>query len=213
VAPEPLRPDRGGRANLGRSREHFRWDDRHHQPHTDLSKWRKLWMGRVDLASHVGVVGSGLRHGWPVVRSYRRLLAAPRGAERVRPGALGVAVSPTAATLARYTDNLEELGVRSLLLRVPSWDPDPLFTLRDEFALPADKLGRFLDSRGVRISECQLGLFGWAATKGAPGWKPVRKLEAVAAELRQAITENARAGGITCPQLCLDAATPDTASQ
>jgi hypothetical protein len=44
-----------------------------------------------------------------------------------------VAISPTAATLPRYVDRLEELGVRSLLLRVPSWDPDPLFALRDEF--------------------------------------------------------------------------------
>jgi len=92
-----------------------------------------MWMGRVDLASHVGVVGQGLRYTWPVMRAYRRLLAAPGQAQSLRPGVLGVAISPTAATLPRCVDRLEELGVRSLLLRVPSWDPDPLFTLRDDF--------------------------------------------------------------------------------
>lgn len=131
---EPPSAGSGGRHNPGRSRDHFRWDEHHHQPHTDLSKWRKMWMGRSDLASHVAVVGRGLRHAWPVVRAYRRLLAAPAEPQPVAPAALGVAISPTAATLARYVDVVAELGARSLLLRVPSWDPDPVFALGDQLA-------------------------------------------------------------------------------
>jgi hypothetical protein len=48
--------------NPERSRQHFRWDERHDQPHTDMSKWQKLWASRSDVASYLAVAASTLRH-------------------------------------------------------------------------------------------------------------------------------------------------------
>ena len=59
-------------------------------------------------------------------------------------------------------------------------------------------VGKQADEIGVRISRCQLGLFGYAAEKGMPGYRLVTKLadpsEAAAAAVRRAADQ----GKIPC---------------
>ncbi len=120
--------------NPSRSREHFRWDERHHQPHTDMSKWQKFWASRSDAAQFVRLLGRSARQVPPVLRAYRRLLKESPAPHSVADGAFGVAISPAPATWDRYLERILELGVASLLVRVPCWEPEPVFALRDEFA-------------------------------------------------------------------------------
>jgi hypothetical protein len=126
--------DAGRRGNPERSRDHFRWDDRHHQPHTDLSKWQKLWASRSDAAQFLRLLGRNVRQAWPVVRCYRALLAETPTPHRVAEDEFAVAISPTRATWDRYLERVRDLGVGALLIRIPAWDPDPVFELRDELA-------------------------------------------------------------------------------
>jgi hypothetical protein len=129
--------DRGnGHDRLGgerpAKRDTFRWDDRHHQPHTDLSYLEKLWASRSDIADFLGLVGCNARHLLPVLASYRRLLGHPPPPVPVAAQAFGVAVSPRPETWGRTREHLDRLGVRALLLRVPVWDPGPVLGLRTE---------------------------------------------------------------------------------
>ncbi len=126
--------ERAAPGNPAGSREHFRWDERHHQPHTDMSKWRKFWASRSDAAQFVRLLGRNVRAAGPVLRRYRALLAQEPARHAVAGDEFGVAVSPTRATWGRYRERLHELGAGAILIRVPSWEPGPLFDLRDEFA-------------------------------------------------------------------------------
>jgi hypothetical protein len=126
---EPVRP-----GNPERSRDHFRWDDRHHQPHTDLSKWEKFWASRSDTAQFLRLLGRNVSQVRPVLRRYRALLAETPVPHRVTDGEFGIAISPTRATWDRYVERVRDLGVGSVLVRIPSWDPGPVFELRDELA-------------------------------------------------------------------------------
>jgi hypothetical protein len=119
--------------NPNRSRDHFRWDDRHHQPHTDLSKWQKFWASRSDAAQFIRLLGRNFRQVRPVVRRYRALLAEAPGARPMADNEFGIAISPTRATWDRYLDRVRDLGVGAVLIRIPSWAPEPVFELRDEF--------------------------------------------------------------------------------
>ena len=80
--------------NPNRSRDHFRWDDRHHQPHTDLSKWQKFWASRSDAAQFLRLLGRSVRQVRPVVRSYRGLLAEAPRSHPVGAHEFGIAISP-----------------------------------------------------------------------------------------------------------------------
>lgn len=113
-------------------RDTFRWDDRHHQPHTDLSYIEKLWASRSDISRFLALVGCNARHLVPILAAYRRLLGHPPAAAPVAPGAFGVAVSPRPETWGRTREHLDRLGVRALLVRVPVWDPDPVLAVRAE---------------------------------------------------------------------------------
>ena len=113
-------------------RDRFRWDDRHHQPHTDLSYLRKLWVSRGDAAHFLSLVGCSLRHLAPITAAYRRLLHHPPVPTPVTNTTFGVAVSPRAESWERYREQLERLGVRSLLLRVPVWESEPVLALEPE---------------------------------------------------------------------------------
>jgi len=124
-------PETPAKGNPSKSREHFRWDGYHHQPHVDLTKWQKLWVGKNDVASILALVARGLPHVGDVVKGYRRLLAADAAPQAVRPRQIGVAISPTSADISRYADSLADLGVRSTLIRVPCWQPQPVLRLRD----------------------------------------------------------------------------------
>lgn len=118
--------------NPNRSRDHFRWDDRHHQPHTDLSKWQKFWASRSDAAQFLSLLGRNVRQVRPVVRCYRALLAEAPESRPVADNEFGIAISPTRATWDRYLERVHDLGVGALLIRIPCWAPEPVFELRDE---------------------------------------------------------------------------------
>ncbi|HPC84331.1 MAG TPA: hypothetical protein P5234_13420 [Thermoanaerobaculaceae bacterium] len=113
-------------------RDRFRWDDRHHQPHTDLSYVRKLWASCSDAAKFLSLVGCSLRHLGPTVAAYRRLLGHPPVQSPAAGTTFGVAISPRPESWERYREQLDALGVRSLLLRVPVWDAEPVLALRPE---------------------------------------------------------------------------------
>ncbi len=129
--PNPASPHRG---NPSRSRDHFRWDDRHHQPHTDMGKWEKFFASRSDAAQFLRLLGHTFGRLVPATRRYRALLREPPSPGPVGDGTFAIAVSPTAETWGRYVERIHDLGVRSLLVRVPSWAPEPVLALRDEFA-------------------------------------------------------------------------------
>jgi hypothetical protein len=126
---EGMRP-----GNPDRSRDHFRWDDRHHQPHTDLSKWEKFWASRSDAAQFFRLLGRNVRQVRPVVRCYRALLAEAPTPHLVVGDEFGLAISPTRATWQRYRERVRDLEVGAVLVRIPAWDPEPVFELRDELA-------------------------------------------------------------------------------
>lgn len=113
-------------------RDRFRWDDRHHQPHTDLSYLGKLWASRRDAAHFLSLVGCSVRHLGSITAAYRRLLRHPPAPTPVASATFGMAISPRPETWERYREQLERLGVRSLLLRVPVWDPEPVLALERE---------------------------------------------------------------------------------
>ncbi|HVN76788.1 MAG TPA: hypothetical protein VMT19_10760 [Thermoanaerobaculaceae bacterium] len=129
--PHPSDP---GPANPLRSRDHFRWDDRHHQPHTDMGKWEKFFASRSDAAQFTRLLGHNFARLPAVVRRYRALRRADAPAVTVADDAFGIAVSPTRESWPRYLERISALGARALLFRVPSWAPNPVFALHDELA-------------------------------------------------------------------------------
>ncbi len=124
----------GNDKNPTRSRDHFRWDERHHQPHTDMSKWEKFLASRSDTAQFMRLLGRNFRLLGPVVRRYRDLLREAPARHPVRADEFGIAISPTLPTWGRYVERLRDLGVGALLIRIPCWEPDPVFDLHDELA-------------------------------------------------------------------------------
>lgn len=113
-------------------RDRFRWDDRHHQPHTDLSYLAKLWASRRDAGHFLSLVGCNLRFLQPTLAAYHRLLRHPPGPAPIAAATFGVAISPRPESWERYHAQLMRLGVRSLALRVPVWDPEPVLALARE---------------------------------------------------------------------------------
>ncbi len=132
--PDDPTPGRNDSGNPGRSRDHFRWDEYHHQPHTDMSKWEKFWASRSEAAQFVRLLGRNFHRAIPTLRRYRALLAEPARPHPVASDEFGVAISPTRVTWERYLDRVHDLGVGALLVRIPSWDPGAVFALHDEFA-------------------------------------------------------------------------------
>jgi hypothetical protein len=118
--------------NPNRSRDHFRWDDRHHQPHTDLSKWQKFWASRSDAGQFLRLLGRSVRQVRPVVRCYRGLLAEAPTPYPVGADEFGIAISPDRGTWDRYLERIRDLGVGALLIRIPSWAAEPVLELRKE---------------------------------------------------------------------------------
>lgn len=114
---------------MSHGKESFRWDDLQNQPHNELSYWQKLWGSRHDLAAFAHLLKANLGQLLPVLGHYRRLLASSVPARPVGSSELGLAISPTVATWSRYEDHLTRLGVRSVLLRIPVWEPEPVWAL------------------------------------------------------------------------------------
>jgi len=49
--------------------------------------------------------------------------------------------------------------------------------IAEEFAVEPLSVGKQADEIGIRISRCQLGLFGYAPKKGTPGYRVVKQLD------------------------------------
>lgn len=101
-------------------------------------------MSKSDVGPWLRFATRNLVGALPIARRYREIGRIPE--EPRRPGGeeLGIAISPTRETWPRYRESLARLGARSVRIRVPVWDPDPLFDLRDEFET--------LHRQGVRFS-------------------------------------------------------------
>ncbi len=167
--PHPSDPSPG---NPARSRDHFRWDDRHHQPHTDMGKWEKFFASRSDVGQFLRLLGHTFAQLVPATRRYRALLREEPDPRPVAHDAFGIAVSPTPATWGRYAERIRDLGARALLIRIPSWAPEPVFALRDEFAALRAEGVRFtftlLQDRGIVNDPARWGAFvGDAAARFA----------------------------------------------
>ena len=126
------------------SRAYFRWDANHHQPHTDLGGVRKFFLSFLDADAWLRLAGRNLLHLPEVAESYSLLREEPRTPKPTAREFFGLAISPTRETFARYEEKLEELSVRSVVIRVPVWDPEPVFALAEDFAR--------LRSRGARFT-------------------------------------------------------------
>jgi hypothetical protein len=125
-------------------KDSFRWDECQNQPHNDLSRWQKVWGSRLDLAAHLALVGRNVRQLFPVLSHYRQELARPELPHLVTPRELGLAIAPTVETWERYVHHVVGLGVGSVLLRVPVWEPDSVLALGDRLAE--------LRARGVELT-------------------------------------------------------------
>lgn len=133
----------GNDKNPTRSRDHFRWDERHHQPHTDMSKWEKFFASRSDAVQFMRLLGRNFRLLGPVVRRYRALLREVPTPHPVAPDEFGIAISPTLPTWGRYLERIHDLGVGAVLVRIPCWDSEPVLELHDAFARLREEGVRF----------------------------------------------------------------------
>ena len=122
-AAEPSRADDPGR-----------WNPASHQPYSGYTPMQRLWMSRGDALDFARMIGRNLRHARPVYRRYRELCRQREQPQRVGAHRIGLGISPTADSLERCAGAVEELGVRSLLIRVPSWNPEPVLSLAPRLA-------------------------------------------------------------------------------
>jgi hypothetical protein len=121
-AAEPSRPDDPGR-----------WNVHSHQPYSGYTPLQRLWMSRGDALDLARMAARSLPHARAAYRAYRRLLREPVPPQPVGTHRIAVGITPTAESIDRCASAVEELGVRSLLVRVPSWNPEPVLALADRF--------------------------------------------------------------------------------
>ena len=72
------------------------------------------------------------------------------------------------------------------------------FRIARELKVPPAEVGRAADRLGVRISRCQLGLFGYGP-KAVGRHRIVQPLEVVPPEVAEAIRARLRQGRLPCP--------------
>lgn len=105
--------------------ELFRWNELADQPHNVASRRQRFLAHWRHAGSYFSLAATNLSLAWSVWRHYNGLKKSLYSEARLINGALGVAVSPDARkeeTLAA----LKELGVRNVLVRVPSWEKERL---------------------------------------------------------------------------------------
>ena len=86
---------------------------------------------------------------------------------------------------ARLDEN-GQLTCKAAHLIAAELDVDPLY------------VGDQATAKGVRITRCQLGFFGYAEKKGMPGYKIVRKLDRVPEATATAVRQATKSGRISC---------------
>jgi hypothetical protein len=70
--------------------------------------------------------------------------------------------------------------------------------IAEEVGVEPLAVGEQADGIGVRITRCQLGLFGYAPEKGMPGYRLVRKLDGPPEAAAAAVRKAADQGKIPC---------------
>jgi len=125
-----------------------------------MGKWEKFFRSRSDAAQFLRLLG---RNCGParasVTRRYRALLHTPPVPNRWRTdtfGRRGVADPPD---LSRYLERICELDAHALLIRLPSWEPEPVFALHDELAR--------LREGGTRFTFTSCRTANWSTTRSA----------------------------------------------
>jgi tRNA A-37 threonylcarbamoyl transferase component Bud32 len=118
------------------------WDYLSDQPHQHAGKWEKRWIRLVDAPSHVRDLALVVAAAPRVWRRYRELEADLYQRPTVFQG-IGLCVRPYPADPAAHLAAIEELGVRSVLLRLHPWEDDH----RAE-----EMLARELAARGMEVS-------------------------------------------------------------
>lgn len=103
---------------------YFRWDERHHQPHTDLTKRQKLWASRHDLIPYLRMAASVALGAPRVWAAYRRLELEPPSWRAYDRSALGLSITPTEETLPLLLRRLEVVQPGTVLVRIPRWQPE-----------------------------------------------------------------------------------------
>jgi len=99
-----------------------------------MSQFEKLWVQRSDAGSLLALIGRNLRHAMPVVRGYRRLAAAPDVERPASVAQLGIAVSPRVEDFEQTAERVRELGAGAGLVRIPCWQPEPVWALAERLA-------------------------------------------------------------------------------
>jgi hypothetical protein len=70
--------------------------------------------------------------------------------------------------------------------------------IAEELGVQPLTMGEMADEIGIRITRCQLGLFGYAAEKGMPGYRQVKKLDDPPKTAAAAVRQAANNGVIPC---------------
>ena len=168
-ARRPAQPDHPGR-----------WNPLTHQPYSGTSHFQRLWMSRGDMLDILHMIGRNLRHAWPAYRAYHEQRRREDPPQRIEAHQFGLGVTPTAANLDRLEESTEELGVRSLLIRVPSWNPAPVLALQPRLEALRRRGYRFLfglvQDRRATIEPAAWGRFVADAAAAFDGLEPTFQL-------------------------------------
>jgi hypothetical protein len=70
------------------------------------------------------------------------------------------------------------------------------FDIAKQKQIPLHEVGQMANTEGIRLSKCQLGLFGYP-----PKNKIIKALEAIEPELEQAIKDTQKDNVIQCPEI------------
>jgi hypothetical protein len=104
-------------------RDQVVWDRLSDQPHQHAGRLQRLAVRLADGGDHFRSAAAALAAAPRVWRRYRQLVAARHGAPRPWRG-VGVAVRPYEKDPEGLLEAVEELGVRSVLLRLHPWQQD-----------------------------------------------------------------------------------------
>lgn len=118
----------------------FEWNEFADQPHNVAPRKERLRRHLRHFGSYFRLIGSNLRVAVPVLRTYRRYWKAVyRSAVSIGPSAFGVACSPVAGRFEEVVRSLRETGVRTTLVRIPSWERAKLDYYQDFVGLLHDE--------------------------------------------------------------------------
>lgn len=73
--------------------------------------------------------------------------------------------------------------------------------IAEALGIEAALVGKQADEIEIRITRCQLGLFGYAPKKGMPGYKLVKKLDNLPEAAAASVKKAAAQGQVSCLEL------------